>query len=374
MEKNIIVDFQALTLKKLKEFLATLEDNIYVNLNVPILLEGFKEGFNPLTILKDNHKKVCFTLSYHDLEDRIIRTLVDQQPDIVIVEASSLNLMEIVLKRFNNIYTEYENKITELEKNYSYPACALKSALEKIVANKPIFLAETKYSRNKNMICTDEKIKNYQEIGFDGILGSSWECIYAKNFCSSAFITASKQNNEDVNNCIDMLYVDEYTKDSKKEFQENQKEPEICLAKNQKVQNVIKYNLKLEDLKKIYEYPEKLKYLADSMARLISKYYPDCQMIIGYDNWAILVAERLNLPYATLYNYLPPLAKEGQNVIILNSITKNSLDIVNDLKKLNTDILGLASIIESDNSRLIENQIEYHGLINEENPQLIRKK
>jgi len=114
------------------------------------------------------------------------------------------------------------------------------------------------------------------------------------------------------------------------------------------------------DNRKILSYPEIRKFLKESFANSIKKYYPRAEVIAGVATGAIaigaLTAEELDLPFVYvrskskghgLENMIEGDLKKGQKVVVIEDLIstgKSSLNAVHALKEAGAEVLGMNAI------------------------------
>jgi orotate phosphoribosyltransferase len=114
------------------------------------------------------------------------------------------------------------------------------------------------------------------------------------------------------------------------------------------------------DNRKTLSFPEVRSYIKDSFASLISKLYPDAEMIAGVATGAIshgaLAADKLGLPFIYvrsgakehgLGNQIEGYYREGQKIVVIEDLIStggSSLNAVKALREAGCDVLGMAAI------------------------------
>ncbi len=114
------------------------------------------------------------------------------------------------------------------------------------------------------------------------------------------------------------------------------------------------------DNRKTLSFPEVRSFIRDSFAELVSKLYPDAELIAGVATGAIahgvLVADKLKLPFVYvrsgakehgLGNQIEGYFKAGQKVVVIEDLIStggSSLSAVKALREAGCEVLGMVAI------------------------------
>jgi len=114
------------------------------------------------------------------------------------------------------------------------------------------------------------------------------------------------------------------------------------------------------DNRKTLSFPEVRSYIRDSFAVLVSRLYPDAEMIAGVATGAIahgaLAADKLGLPFIYvrsgakehgLGNQIEGYYQPGQPVLVIEDLVstgKSSLQVVDVLRNAGVEVIGMVSI------------------------------
>ncbi|MDL2324141.1 orotate phosphoribosyltransferase [Ruminococcaceae bacterium OttesenSCG-928-A16] len=138
------------------------------------------------------------------------------------------------------------------------------------------------------------------------------------------------------------------------------------------------------DNRLILSYPEVRNRVETGLAELVKREYPGCTLIAGTSTAGIahaaLVAERLNLPMCYVRgtakdhgrnNQIEGRAEAGQKVVVIEDLISTGgsvLDVVETLRTVGCDVLGIASIftygLEKGLQRLAEKEVRNVSLSN----------
>lgn len=114
------------------------------------------------------------------------------------------------------------------------------------------------------------------------------------------------------------------------------------------------------DNRKTLSYPEVRAYIRDSFAALVTRLYPEVQLLAGVATGAIahgvLAAEKIGLPFVYvrseakehgLGNQIEGYYEKGQKVVVIEDLIStggSSLNAVKALREAGCDVLGMAAI------------------------------
>ncbi len=107
-------------------------------------------------------------------------------------------------------------------------------------------------------------------------------------------------------------------------------------------------------------YPEIRKLIENGLAETIKKHYPDCEVVMGTSTAGIphaaIVSEILNLPMGYVRgenkshgrnNKIEGVVPTGKKVVVIEDLIStggSSIEVVNALREVGADVLGIASI------------------------------
>lgn len=211
MGKNVIIACDFSSKEELISFLDKMkgaDPNFYCKVGMELFDSCAFQGFNIVNFIKSKGHKVFLDLKLKDIPNTVSKTaavLATSGVDMINVHADGgLIMMQDAKKAVDKVYDGYKEELEKLESDHSYSAEALKDAIKKKIAERPLLLGvtvltsmseeELRSEIGVNKTPMEQVVslaKLCKESGFDGVVCSPQEILAVKEACGEDFVTVT---------------------------------------------------------------------------------------------------------------------------------------------------------------------------------------
>lgn len=211
MGKNVIIACDFSSKEELISFLDKMkgaDPNFYCKVGMELFDSCAFQGFNIVNFIKSKGHKVFLDLKLKDIPNTVSKTaavLATSGVDMINVHADGgLQMMQDAKKAVDKVYDGYKEELEKLESDHSYSAEALKDAIKKKIAERPLLLGvtvltsmseeELRSEIGVNKTPMEQVVslaKLCKESGFDGVVCSPQEILAVKEACGEDFVTVT---------------------------------------------------------------------------------------------------------------------------------------------------------------------------------------